>query len=54
MIRKLINYLVKRNNEKISQTWDDYNFLEELCIEGRTLNLDKYHRLMKMVKRKYR
>ena len=53
-MNKIINYLIKRHNKKVDKEWNNYCFLIDLCLEGRTLNLDKYNRLIKMVKKKYR
>ena len=53
-MKKFINWLIKRNNKKVDKEWSDYCFLVDLCLEGRVLNLDKYNRLLKMVKRNYR
>ena len=53
-MKKFINWLIKRNNKKVDKEWRDYCFLIDLCLEGRVLNLDKYDRLLKMVKRKYK
>ena len=54
MINKIINFLIQKNNKKISKQWDDYCFLQELCITDGTLDINKYDRLLSMVKRKYR
>ena len=53
-MKKIINWLIKRNNKKVDKEWSDYCFLRDLCLEDCVLNLDKYNRLLKMVKRKYR
>ena len=53
-MKKFINWLIKRHNKKVDKEWNNYRFLVDLCLEGRTLNLDKYNRLIKMVKKKYR
>lgn len=42
------------HNARVERIMDDYYFLRSLCIEDRSLNLNKYCRLMDMVKRKYR
>lgn len=52
--KKIFTPLLKRHNAKLWQQWEDRNFLESLCIENRTLDLDKYLKLMSMVKRKYK
>lgn len=51
---KLYCKLVDINNRKVDKEMDDYYFLRDLCTQNHTLNLNKYSRLMSMVKRKYR
>ena len=46
--------LLKRHNKKLWKLQENRSFLEQLCITNRTLDLDKYLRLMEMVKRKYK
>lgn len=53
-MNKIVNWLIKRHNKKVDKEWNNYCFLINLCLEGRVLNLDKYNRLLKMVKKKYR
>ena len=53
-MNKILNKLIDLNNKRITKKVDNHNFLESLCIDNRTLDLDKYLRLMKMVKRKYK
>ena len=53
-MNKIVSWLIKRNNKKVNKEWSDYCFLINLCLEGRVLNLDKYNRLLKMVKKKSR
>lgn len=54
IINKIVDYLIQKNNKKISKQWDDYCFLQELCITNGTLDINKYDRLLSMVKRKYK
>ena len=53
-MNKIINCLIKRHNKKVEKEWDNYCFLVGLCLEKETLNLNKYNKLMKMIKKKYR
>ena len=53
-MNKIIKKLIDRHNKKIEKEFDDYKFLHSLCISNNTLDLNKYLRLMKMVKRKYK
>ena len=46
VINKIIDYLIQKNNRKVYKEWNDYCFLQELCITN--------DRLLSMVKRKYR
>ena len=50
IIKKIKNYCDKVTNKE----WEDYVFLRELCTKNYQLDLDKYDKLMSMVKRKYR
>lgn len=62
MKKKILNWLDKKvvvpylkwNNKKLFQQWEDRKFLESIFIENGVLDLDKYLRLMKMIKRKYK
>ena len=54
MKEKIINYILKKHNEKITKKINNIKFLEGLCTENGTLNLNKYYRLIKMIKRKYK
>ena len=53
-LKNILYKLISLNNNKVQKKWDDYRFLVNLCTENRTLDLDKFNRLLKMVKRKYR
>ena len=46
--------LIDLNNKKIDAKMDDYYFLKDLCASDGVLDLNKYSRLLKMVKRKYK
>lgn len=54
VINKIIDYLIQKDNEKFYKRWNDYCFLQELCTTNGTLDIDKYDRLLSMVKRKYK
>lgn len=62
MKKKILNWLDKKvvvpylkwNNKKLFQQWEDRKFLESIFVENGVLDLDKYLRLMKMIKRKYK
>lgn len=62
MKKKILNWLDKKvvvpylkwNNNKLFQQWEDRKFLESIFVENGVLDLDKYLRLMKMIKRKYK
>ena len=46
--------LIDLNNKKVDAEIDNYYFLKNLCISNGVLDLDKYSRLLKMIKRKYK
>lgn len=50
-IKKL---LIKIHNQRLAKKMENYNFLVGLCTENRILDLDKYLKLMKMIKKKYK
>ncbi len=50
-IKKL---LIKIHNQRMARKMENYKFLVNLCTEDRTLDLDKYLKLMKIVKKKYK
>lgn len=52
--QKFVCYLIDKNNERMNIRANDRKFLESLCIVNNTLDLNKYLRLMKMVKNKYK
>lgn len=53
-MNKIIKKLIDRHNKKVEKEFDNYKFLQSLCISNNTLDLNKYSRLMKMIKRKYK
>jgi hypothetical protein len=46
--------LIDLNNKKVDVKMNDYYFLKDLCASNGVLDLNKYSRLLKMVKRKYK
>lgn len=54
LLYKINCKLIDIHNRKIEKEMDNYKFLRSLCISNNALDLDKYLRLMKMVKRKYK
>jgi uncharacterized protein YerC len=46
--------LIDLNNKKVDAQIDNYYFLKDLCSSNGVLDLDKYSRLLKMIKRKYK
>ena len=46
--------LIDLNNKKIDAKMDNYYFLKDLCASNGVLDLNKYSRLLKMIKRKYK
>lgn len=53
-MKKLLYKIIDIHNKKIEKEFDDYKFLQSLCISNNTLDLNKYSRLMKMVKKRYK
>lgn len=51
---KILSKIIDIHNAKIEKEIDDYNFLRNLCISNNSLDLDKYSRLIKMVKKRYK
>lgn len=47
-------WLIKKYNQRVDKKIENYNFLVGLCIENKTLDVDKYSKLMKMIKKKYK
>lgn len=54
LLYKIKNKIININNRKIEKQMSDYIFLKDLCTTNNTLDLNKYLRLMKMIKRKYK
>ena len=54
LLYKIKNKIININNRKVEKQMSDYIFLKNLCISNDTLDLNKYLRLMKMIKRKYK
>lgn len=52
--QKFVCYLIDKNNERMNVRADNRKFLVELCTINHTLDLDKYLRLEKMIKNKYK
>jgi hypothetical protein len=46
--------LIDLNNKKVDAKMDNYYFLKDLCASDGVLDLNKYSRLLKMIKRKYK
>ena len=46
--------LIDLNNKKVDAKMDNYYFLKDLCKSNGVLDLNKYSRLLKMIKRKYK
>ena len=53
-MRKLLNKIIDIHNAKVNKEIDNYKFLKSLCISNGVLDLNKYTRLLKMVKKKYK
>lgn len=54
LLYKIKNKIININNRKVEKQMRDYIFLKDLCTINNTLDLNKYLRLMKMIKRKYK
>lgn len=54
LLYKIKNKIININNRKVEKQMNDYIFLRDLCTINNTLDLNKYLRLMKMIKRKYK
>lgn len=54
LLHKITCKLIDINNRKVDAKMNDYYFLKELCASNGILDLDKYLRLLKMIKRKYK
>lgn len=51
---KIISKIINRHNRKLTIKIDDEKFIQELCTVNRELDLDKYSRLTKMLKKRYK
>ena len=54
LLYKISYKLIDIHNRKIGKEIDNYKFLQGLCISNSTLDLNKYLRLMKMIKKRYK
>ena len=54
LLYKITCKLIDINNRKIEKQIDNDKFLQGLCISNNTLDLNKYSRLMKMIKKRYK
>lgn len=54
LLYRIKNKIIDINNRKVEKQINDYIFLKDLCTTNNTLDLNKYLRLMKMIKRKYK
>lgn len=54
LLYKITCKLIDISNKKIEKQIDNDKFLQSLCISNNTLDLNKYSRLMKMIKKRYK
>ena len=54
LLYKIACKLIDINNRKIEKQIDNDKFLQSLCISNSTLDLNKYSKLMKMIKKRYK
>ena len=54
LLYKITCKLIDINNRRIEKQIDNDKFLQSLCISNNTLDLNKYSRLMKMIKKRYK
>ena len=54
LLYKIRYKLIDIHNKKVEKEIDNYKFLQSLCISNNTLDLNKYSRLMKMIKKRYK
>lgn len=54
LLYKISYKLIDIHNRKVEKEIDNYKFLQGLCISNNTLDLNKYSRLMKMIKKRYK
>ena len=51
---KIISKIIDRHNRKLTIKIDNEKFIQELCTVNRELDLDKYSKLIKMLKKRYK
>ena len=51
---KIISKIIDRHNRKLTINIDNEKFIQELCTVNRELDLDKYSKLIKMLKKRYK
>ena len=51
---KIILKIIDRHNRKLTIKIDNEKFIQELCTVNRELDLDKYSKLIKMLKKRYK
>lgn len=51
---KIIAKIIDRHNRKLTIKIDNEKFIQELCTVNRELDLDKYSKLIKMLKKRYK
>lgn len=51
---KIISKIIDRYNHKLTIKIDNEKFIQELCTVNRELDLDKYFKLIKMLKKRYK
>ena len=51
---KIISKIIDRHNRKLTIKIDNEKFIQELCIVNHELDLDKYFKLIKMLKKRYK
>lgn len=54
LLYKITCKLIDISNRRIEKQIDNNKFLQSLCISNNTLDLNKYSRLMKMIKKRYK
>ena len=54
LLYKISYKLIDIHNKKVEKEINNYKFLQGLCISNNTLDLNKYSRLMKMIKKRYK
>lgn len=54
LLYKISYKLIDIHNKKVEKEINNYKFLQGLYISNSTLDLNKYSRLMKMIKKRYK